>query len=512
MDAPVMHEDDTERWDEAGPPGAPPEREPPWSREAEQGVLGALLLDNAALSLVGDLLTPRSFYSGDHQLIYGALVALLTDRKPADIVTVYEWLSKSHDPDDYGGLQYLNQLVQGVPSAKACRRYAELVAERHIERQLIAGADEVAKIAWDGKVDLGERIERMVSVLSRVEQQRKSPGTRVPLMRLDALREAFGAITWLVKHVIPADSVGMLFGGSQTFKSFIAVDCALHVAHGLPWMGRITEPGPVLFLAAEGGAGLWKRIDAWHRQRRLRWQDIDMTVVPVALDLKQDAWRVVEACQVIAHTPKLVVIDTLSQTYSGEENSASDMAAYLRELGNRFRVLWGCTVIVIHHTGHQATERPRGSSAIMPNVDFLIGVHRDEKELMATVSCSKQKDGELFSDATFGMAVVQLGLDRDGDPITSLVARHLGTEKEVQEARALEAAAGRGGRTHALVQLVKHGMTEGELRRAFYAEVVADKDAEARKKAYQRARTEAIQAQLIEVENELVFLGRKAQP
>lgn len=484
-------------WHDQPPPES--ERTPPWSEEAEQSVIGSILLDNGALSLVGDILTSRSFFARRHQLIFDALQMQISSRLPADPVTVHESLAQHHDVDEYGGLQYLTALAQAVPSVRNCRRYAELVKERAAERDAIAAADEIARLAWDGKRDLGARLEQMAAAVARVEQVRKNPGARVPLLKLTALKEAAAALTWLVKRVVPADSVGMLFGGSGTFKSFIALDLALHVAHGLPWMGRKTNKGPVLYIAAEGGAGLWSRIHAWHKRRGLKWQEANMVVVPVAVDLSADAWRVVDAAQAVGVQPALVIVDTLSQTFVGEENAAGEISAYLRELGLRFRLLWSCAVMVVHHSGHQATERPRGSSALRANVDWMFGVHRDEKEMMATVSCVKQKDGELFPDAVFGLTVETLGMDEDNDPLTSLAARHLGTEEELAEARAIEAAEGRGGRTARFMSLVQNGMPEKDLRKAFYQDVVADLDAEARKKAYQRARGEAERGGFIEV-------------
>ena len=193
----------------------------------------------------------------------------------------------------------------------------------------------------------------------------------------------------------------------------------------------------------------------------------------------------------------MVVADTLSQTYAGEENSANEMAAYLRELGVRFRQLWQAAVLLIHHTGHQATERPRGSSAIRSNLDFMLGVFRDEKEMLATVTCAKQKDGELFSDATFALRSIELGTDADGDRITSLVASHLTRIEDVAEAMQAETKAGRGGRTQLLLSLLQNGMSEASLRKAFYDDCGIT-DAEARKKAYQRAKAWIQHAQLAE--------------
>jgi hypothetical protein len=223
-----------------------------------------------------------------------------------------------------------------------------------------------------------------------------------------------------------------------------------------------------------------------------------------------NAQQVVEAAKAVEMTPALVVVDTLSQTFDGEENSANEVAAYLRQLGADFRALWLCTVLVIHHSGHSATERPRGSSTMRANVDFLIGVFRDEKEMLATMVWSKQKDGELPTDSEFSLKSFTLEHDEDGEPVTSLAAWHLSSKEEIQEAVEGEAAAGRGGRQSALMSLVQNGMTEKELRKAFYEELDSKLDYEAKKKAFYRSRDRAVSLGQIElVEGFVIDLRRK---
>jgi hypothetical protein len=203
------------------------------------------------------------------------------------------------------------------------------------------------------------------------------------------------------------------------------------------------------------------------------------------------------------------VVDTLSQTYSGEENSANEVASYLRQLGTDFRALWRCAVLVIHHSGHSATERPRGSSTMRANVDFMIGVFRDEKEMLATLVWSKQKDGELPADSEFALKSYTLEHDEDGEPVTSLAAWHLSSAEEVKQAVEQEAAAGRGGRQSALMSLVQNGMSEKELRKSFYDDLNNKLDYEAKKKAFYRARDRAVSLGEIElVEGFVIDLRR----
>jgi hypothetical protein len=496
---------------ELGPLVTPPfteVRTPPHSIEAEQSVLGGLLLEPAALQGISTTLTSEHFYAHQHQLIYTVVLALVSEGKPVDVITVNERLGAQSA--EVGGLKYLHSLAMSVPSAAHIERYAEIIVERSTLRDVIALANEAigaahrqgpaAKVLDDVKLALGKLAGAGAA------------STSVPMMSLAELQAHSQSVSWLVKHVIPAESIGMMYGGSGTFKSFIALDAALHIAHGLPWMGRKTRRGGVIYVAAEGGAGLWARIDAWHRVRRLKVADADLQVVPAAVNLTEDAWRVVEAAQIRGLSPALVVVDTLSQTYAGEENSANEMAAYFRELGNRFRALWQCAVLLLHHTGHQATERPRGSSAIRANLDFMLGVFRDEKEMLATLTCAKQKDGDVFADTMFSLSVQELGRDPDGEVLTSLVARHLTSTEEISQAMEREVAAGRGGQKQLLVSMLQNGSKVTDLRKAFIEACGHPPGSDAGKQAWSRCSGWAVREGLMEIsQGHVITLNRGAK-
>jgi replicative DNA helicase len=124
-------------------------RVPPQSIEAEQSVLGGLLLDNGAWDRAADVVTESDFYRYEHRLIFGAIGALISANKPADVITAYEQLQTLGKAEESGGLSYLNALAQSVPSAANMRRYAEIVRERAILRKLIAASDEIATQAFN---------------------------------------------------------------------------------------------------------------------------------------------------------------------------------------------------------------------------------------------------------------------------------------------------------------------------------------------------------------------------
>ncbi|WP_321954712.1 replicative DNA helicase [Burkholderia cenocepacia] len=122
---------------------------PPHSVEAEQSVLGGLLLDNAAWDRIADFLSQGDFYRYDHRIIYEHIGRLIASTRPADVVTVYEALTTSGKADDVGGLAYLNALAQNTPSAANIRRYAEIVRDRAVLRRLVSVADEISADAFN---------------------------------------------------------------------------------------------------------------------------------------------------------------------------------------------------------------------------------------------------------------------------------------------------------------------------------------------------------------------------
>ena len=124
-------------------------RIPPHSTEAEQSVLGGLLIDNLAWDKAGDVVTEGDFYRFEHREIFSAIAQLMNASKPADVITVFEQLQSNGKAEAVGGLAYLNALAQSVPSAANLRRYAEIVRERSVLRKLISASDEIATNAFN---------------------------------------------------------------------------------------------------------------------------------------------------------------------------------------------------------------------------------------------------------------------------------------------------------------------------------------------------------------------------
>ena len=119
-------------------------RLPPHSIEAEQALIGGLLLDNSAWDRIADVVREGDFYRDDHRRIFRHIGKLCQLAKPADVVTVYESIEKSNEVDQTGGLSYLAEIAHSTPTAANIRRYAEIVRERSVLRKLVTVGDEIA--------------------------------------------------------------------------------------------------------------------------------------------------------------------------------------------------------------------------------------------------------------------------------------------------------------------------------------------------------------------------------
>lgn len=161
-------------------------RIPPHSVEAEQAVLGGLMLDTAAFDRIGTIVSAKDFYRHEHRTIFEAIAAQAIACRQADVLTVLEALKAAGKADECGGLKYLNDLVQSVPSASGVKRYAEIVAERAACRALIAAGDEAASMGFDLSVPFAEKLDKVGTMIASLQRgsMRKEP------RRIDALAAA----------------------------------------------------------------------------------------------------------------------------------------------------------------------------------------------------------------------------------------------------------------------------------------------------------------------------------
>ena len=221
-------------------------RVPPHSVEAEQSVLGGLLLDNSAWDRAGDLLTDSDFYRFEHRAIYAAVGALINANKAADIVTVFEYLQRTGKGGDCGGLVYLNSLAASVPSAANLRRYAEIVRDKAVLRSVICFGSSAVDMAFKS-ADASETVDRVATMCAELDR-RLLTGTASPVGGLvhqvldDYERAASGEGTPGFKTGIP--TLDKLLQGLVP---------ALYYIGGRPGTGKTSFAGQIVLNLAQAG-------------------------------------------------------------------------------------------------------------------------------------------------------------------------------------------------------------------------------------------------------------------
>jgi len=214
-------------------------RMPPHSVEAEQSVLGGLLLENGAWDRIGDLIAEDDFYRADHRLIYRHISKLIETSKPADVLTVAESLERSAELANSGGLAYLATLAQNTPSAANIRRYAEIVRERSVMRRLAEVGTEIADSAYNplGR-DASELLDQAESKVFEIAEQ-GSRGKQGFIAMPPLLTQVVERIDMLYNRDNPNDVTGVPTGYSDLDEKTSGLQPGdLIIVAGRPSMGK----------------------------------------------------------------------------------------------------------------------------------------------------------------------------------------------------------------------------------------------------------------------------------
>ncbi len=220
----------------------------------------------------------------------------------------------------------------------------------------------------------------------------------------------------LISDVLFKDSLALLYSPTGSGKSFVVLDWAMSIAAGINWHGYETEPGMVAYIAAEGAKGMRLRVPAWIERRGVSpGQYIRFLPRPVEILNPQNVEFLIGQLLAMPEKPSLVVIDTFSWCFDGEENSNSDMAKYTKAIA-QIRDATGACVLTIHHTGVSG-DRERGATALKANLDTAIKL--SSKNGNITLTCDKQKDGAApFSDITLRLVPTEDGQTCTAEPLT----------------------------------------------------------------------------------------------
>ena len=421
---------------------------PPHSIEAEQSVLGGLLLDNGAADRIADFLSGDHFYSDAHRLLYNAIMQLVADNKPADVVTVAEALGSINKLDYVGGMTYLAALVENVPTAANIRRYAEIVHERAILRRLAAAGGEIAESAFH---PLGRSVREILDQAETKVFEIAEHGARGQQGFQDIrplLTQVVERIEFLYNRDNPSDVTGIATGFTDLDRMTSGLqEGDLIVIAGRPSMGKtslalniaehvaLVLKMPVAIFSMEMGAtqlamrlmGSVGRLDQ-QKIRTGRLTNDDWERLSGALGKLNDApihideTPAMNALEVRARARRLarqyggklgaIIVDYLQlmQAVSDGENRAteiSEISRSMKALAKELKV----PILALSQLNRSLEQRPnkrpvmsdlRESGAIEQDADVILFIYRDEvynqdtqDKGVAEIIIGKQRNGPI---------------------------------------------------------------------------------------------------------------------
>ncbi|WP_169310721.1 AAA family ATPase [Cereibacter changlensis] len=249
------------------------------------------------------------------------------------------------------------------------------------------------------------------------------PKERFRLLRASAM--PFLDPEFAIDGLLEVEVLAVIFGKPAAGKSFVAIDMACCIATGTPYHGRDVKRGLVVYVAGEGHNGLKRRQMAWEKHHRTSLADAPLYFSTRATSLMDAAAvdEMLEAIDAAAEAedvaPRLVVIDTVARNFgSGDESKTPDMNAFVAGADSIKRKYPGCTVLLVHHSGHGDSERGRGSSVLLGALDAEYRVELDVDT--TTLICTKMKEAPMPGPISFKANTVQIGTSKKGEPVTSL--------------------------------------------------------------------------------------------
>lgn len=423
---------------------------PPHSIEAEQSVLGGLLLDNEALDKIADLLHESDFYRHDHKLIYQHIARLINLARPADIITVAESLDSNAELVSIGGLAYLDALAKNTPTAANIRRYAEIVRERSIMRRLASVGSEIAESAYlpqgrdaqqlldeaetkiftiaeadnkatQGFIDIKELLGPVVNRIEELYQREDQSNVTGIATGFDDLDERTSGLQ-------PGDLI-IVAGRPSMGKTAFSLNIAEHIALEIKKPVAVFSMEMAAIQLATRMVGSVGRLDQ-HKMRNGKLEESDWPRLTMALgklneaplyidegaglnayDIRNRARRLQRICK---QNLGLIVVDYLqlmsSASGRNNENRATEISEISRSLKSLAKEL-NVPVIALSQLNRSVEQRPdkrpvmsdlRESGAIEQDADLILFIYRDEvynpdseEKGTAEIIIGKQRNGPI---------------------------------------------------------------------------------------------------------------------
>ena len=231
---------------------------------------------------------------------------------------------------------------------------------------------------------------------------------------------------YLIKGWLGCGQMSVMYGPSNVGKSFAALDMAWHVASGEMWHGFRVSGGPVLYLATEGGSSFHNRIYAL--AQKYERTDVPLYIRPSPVDLLRPNADLAEIIALVEEIKEAsgqdcvqIVVDTVSRAMAGgNENGPEDMTAFISNV-DAMRAATGAHCMLVHHSGKDVAAGARGHSSLRAATDTEIEMELSKEDGLRFARATKQRDMETGAEFAFKLDVITLGVDQDGDDVTTCV-------------------------------------------------------------------------------------------
>ena len=436
-------------------------RIPPQNMESEQALLGSIMLRPEALIDIMDILRPEAFYTDKHKTIFEAMVSLYNKREPIDLLTLSSKLKESGDLDRIGGMSYLTEIVNTVPSSSNAEHYAAIISKKHTARRLIDAAEHISKISYDEEQETDELLDKAEKKIYEVTSKNLS-GKYVEMKdvlgeameRLDRLHKTKGELRGVPTGFADLDKklsglqnsdLIILAARPSMGKTSLALDIARNasIRHGIPTaifsLEMSTQQLVDRMLSAES------KVDAWRlRTGALNLEDefaritaaLDpLSKAPLYID-DQAANNILKIRSVVRRLKHeknlgLVIIDYLQLMVPVNTKGGDNLVQQITEISHSLKQLakeFDVPVVALSQLSRAVEQRGgkprlsdlRDSGSIEQDADVVMFIHRESND----EGGGKKQTAEILIEKHRNGPTGKIDLFFDGDKSSFLSVDH----------------------------------------------------------------------------------------
>lgn len=385
----------------------------PNSMEAEQAVLGSMLLDSTKVNKVTETLDSNCFYLDKHKTIFKVIISL----KATDILTVSEELKNTGQLEQVGGVSYLAELINSVPSSENAIAYAQIIKDTSLRRQIINNAASLLESGYKDSLD--DLVVKTEFIIDEIKNNHKSVEQQA-MQLSDFLNSPIPPIQYYIDNFLQCKGKTMISAQANIGKSFLVQNLALALTTGkISFLDKYSiQPARVLLLDLEmGESALKARLEKMFTQQGLKAPSLFIKYVP-GINLLDSTWQKWLESQIKDLKIEALIIDPLSNAWSGDENNKQEvqrLTAYLDSLIYRFKI----SILLTHHWRKATKENKSGGEMAAGSykwsawLDHHITLQGDINSV--TVNCEKSRNGQRFKSFLMKLNPETLWFEYTGD-------------------------------------------------------------------------------------------------